>query len=163
MKNTFFLFLLLGIVGCYDQTPDNTGLEGKPLPEFSLLLQDSTTYFNTKNIPANKPVVLILFSPECPYCRAQIREITEDINKLKDVQFFFVTKIPPSYLRQFSNEFKLDKYPNIIAGIDTSNFMSEYFKPTGVPYTAIYGNDKKLNNAFEGRIFVKQIKSVLEE
>ncbi len=47
MKYTFFIVSLL-LVSCFGKTPEKTGMEGKILPEFSLLMPDSTTWINTK-------------------------------------------------------------------------------------------------------------------
>lgn len=157
MKHLPFFLLAVLLFGCYAKEPQKTGHEGKALPEFSFLLTDSITYFNTGAIPAGKPVVLFYFSPHCPYCRAQVDEIIEDIDKLKNIQFYMITSFPLPEMKHFYQEFQLSKYPNITMGRDTTNFLADYFEVTGVPYMAIYGKDKKLRKAFMGKLYGKQI------
>jgi hypothetical protein len=41
--------------------------------------------------------------------------------------------------------------------------MHDYFDAPGIPYLAIYNKDKKLNQAFLGKISGNQIKKVAEE
>jgi thiol-disulfide isomerase/thioredoxin len=157
--------VILGIylTGCFSKQPEKTGHEGKPLPSFKLLLLDSTTYFDTKDIPKDKPVVLFYFGPHCPYSRAQMEEIIEDINILKDIRFYFFTTWSFAEMKAFYKHYQLNKYSNIIMGQDYMNFFVEYFEAQGVPYMAIYGKDKILRKAFIGRIFGKQIKEVTEK
>ena len=145
---------------CKNNSLLKTGREGKPIPQFSLLLPDSISYFNTKSLPAGKPVVMFLFSPQCPYCKAQVRAITEDINELKDIQFLIFTIPPFNGMKTFYDEFKLANYKNITTGIDTGNFFGNYFKTVQVPYLAIYGKNQKLNQSFLGKIYISQIKKV---
>ena len=152
------LFIVITVVGCYERKPEITGLEGKPIPSFKLLLSDSSTYFDTKTIPAGKPTVLFYISPQCPYCRAQMNEIIEDMDRLKNIHFYVFTAWPFTAMKQFYSNYQLNKYPNITAGIDYTNFFGKYFKASGVPYTAIYNKDKKLNAVFVGSIGVKEIK-----
>jgi len=163
MKYFFILILLITTWGCIDREPVKTGREGKGLPSFDLLLYDSTTYFNTNNIPAGEPVVLFYFSPQCPYCRAQMEEIIKDISTLKNIRFYVFTTWPFREMKDFYNHYQLYKYPNIMVGVNYTNFFIDYFKVQGVPYTAIYSKDKHLNNAFLGKIHVKQIKKIAEE
>lgn len=163
MKQFVLLFIVTVLAGCFGVEPQKTGLEGKPLPEFSILLSDSSTWVNTRNAPSGKSIALFYFSPYCPYCRDQTKEIIDDMDKLRDIQFYFVTSFRVQALKEFYNEFQLGKYTNIIAGVDTARFVSNYFEITGVPYMAIYGKDKTLNKTFLGEIYSGQLKKVADE
>jgi thiol-disulfide isomerase/thioredoxin len=163
MKFMFLFVITICLYGCFGIEPEKTGLEGKPMPSFKILLTDSTRYFDTKDIPGGKPVVLLFIGPHCPYSKAQMAEIVEDINDLKNINFYVFTNWPLKEMKSFCNSYELKKYSNIMAGIDYSSFFPEYFGATGVPYIAIYGKDKKLNKAFKGRIFGKQILKIAEQ
>lgn len=160
MKKYATVLITICLCACNPHRPVKTGLEGKPLPVFSLLPGDSTETLNTANFTQGNPIVFILFSPYCPYCRAEIKEITEEMDKLHDIQFCLVTRFPRRMLKKFYQEYHLEKYPNVAAGVDTGNFLSTYFKVPYIPYTAIYSKNKTLNNAYIGRILVSEIKSV---
>jgi thiol-disulfide isomerase/thioredoxin len=163
MKLLSLLSYLFAIVSCGQVSPDKTGLEGKSLPDLSILLPDSSTYYNTKTIPKNKPVVLLYFSPNCPFCRAQTEDIVDKIKSLKDIQFVFITDQDFKGMKSFNKEFNLDKYPNVKTGFDTSYFIPKYFGAMAVPYLAIYGKDQKLNSSFMGKMYPKQIKIIAEQ
>lgn len=151
------------LLGCYSTEPEKTGLEGKLMPSFKILQQDSTTYIDTKDIQTGKPLVLFYYGAHCPYSRAQMEEMIENMGIMKKYQFLIIARSPLGTMQKFNNHYQLGKYKNIITGIDYSGFLGEYFKITGVPFTAIYDKDKLLKSAFEGRIFVKQIISAINK
>lgn len=163
MKNLSIAFFLICLAGCFGAEPEKTGMEGKPLPSFNLLLPDSSTWINTSQAPNGKPIVLYYFNPHCPYCKAQTKEIIEDIDKLKAIQFYFITPYSFNEMKKFSKEYDLGKFPNILTGLDTASAMGSYFEVSAVPYIAIYGKDQKLNNTFVGKIYSSQIRKVAEQ
>ena len=157
------LLILPGLYHCSDKTPSKTGLEGKSLPSFSILLPDSLTYFNTKNEAPGKPVVLFYFGPYCRYSQAQMREIIKNINGLQGIRFFALTSSQFVDMKKFYTAYNLNRYPNITVGVDYTNFFSSYFKATAVPYMAIYDKNMKLNEVFSGGIYSWKIKEVANE
>lgn len=162
MKYTLFLSIIF-LTGCFGADPEKTGLEGKSLPTFNLLLPDSSTWFNTASISTGKPAAIFLFSPHCPYCRAQTKEIIEDMDRLKNIHFYFITSFPFPDMKRFVDEYSLSNYSNITTGFDTAFFAGNYFEATSVPYMAIYGKDKKFRKSFVGMIYSKQIIKAAEE
>ena len=162
MKYILISIFAVSLYGCFGKTPEKTALKGKPIPSFKLLLPDSTTWYDTKDIPSGKPVVLLYFGPHCPYSRAQMEEIIKDMDILKDIRFYVFTPYPFREMKDFYNHYQLNKYPNIVTGMDTKNFFGDYFEARGVPYTAIYGKDRRLNESFIGKIYGSQIKEVAD-
>lgn len=156
------IYLLIVLASCSDPKPIRTGKEGTAIPIFNLLLADSITSLNTKSIPVGKPIVLFYFSPQCPYCKAQMEEIIQNISYLRDIKFYIFTSWPYSEMKKFYEHFNLNKYPNLVTGIDQNNFFETYFKAFTVPYTAIYRQDKTLNGVFVGKVSSKQIKEMSE-
>ena len=163
MKKISIAFLITCLTGCFGAEPQKTGLEGKLLPTFNLLAPDSSTWIRTNEAPKGKSVALYYFNPHCPYCKAQTKEILQDIDKLAGIQFYFITPFPFSEMKKYWKENELGKYPNISIGTDTASAMGNYFEVTGVPYIAIYGTDQRLNNTFMGKVFSSQIKKVAEQ
>jgi thiol-disulfide isomerase/thioredoxin len=161
MKNylTLPVFAIL-VMGCFSREPEKTGYEGKSMPTFKLLLADSLTYLSTGNIPVGKPAVLFYFGPDCPYSRAQMEEIIDNIDELKNVRFYIFTTWEFPEMKKFYNHYRLFKYSNITMGVDYLNFFKYYFKTKGVPYLAIYNNQKILQAAFVGKVPSRQIRSI---
>jgi thiol-disulfide isomerase/thioredoxin len=162
MKTLSSLLLILFLAGCFGQEPMNTNHNGKDMPEFSLFLADSSTYFNTAALKGEKPVIFFYFGPGCPYCRGQIEEIIANAEKFRNIQFVLLTTSPFEEMKWFYKHYQLDKYHNIIAGVDYTSFFGDYFDAKGVPYLAVYGQDKKLRRTFDGKVPVKQLCRALD-
>jgi hypothetical protein len=162
IANTLLVTLIV-ISGCQSRNkPIVTGLEGKQLPAFNILLPNGSSIINTLSDVGHQSIVLFYFSPQCPYCRNQMREIVDRISSLKSIKFYVFTSWPLKETQSFYKEYELYKYPNLVVGVDYNNFFKEHFKAQGVPYMAIYGKDKKLKQAFIGNVNTKQIKEVAE-
>lgn len=156
MKVAIVVFLL--IMGCFGRRAKViSGLEGQTLPTFNLLLTDSSTRINTNNIPKGKPFVLFYFSPFCPYCRAQTEELREEINSVRELQFYFVSAFPLYQVRIFEDHYGLSKYKNITVAQIKDTMFSKYFKISGVPYIAVYNRDKHLKEVLLGKVNASDI------
>jgi peroxiredoxin len=162
MKQFILLITIITLAGCFGTEPQKTGKEGKPMPEFSMLTTDSTILL-TRDIPKGKSVALFYFSPFCPYCKAQTKNIVDNIEKLKDIQFYFISSFPLSTVKAFYKSHELAKYKNIIAAVDTAHVFADYYEVTGVPYMAIYGKNKALNKSYMGKVYSNEIKKAAEE
>lgn len=136
-----------------------TGMEGRLLPSFDLFLADSTTHFNTGNIPSGKPVIVIGFQPWCTHCQAETRDIIQHIEMFKDIRIYYVTNYPYSQMKIFYDYFKLFQYPNIIMGQDSTNTFLRYFHAPGVPYIAIFDAKKRLKEA-NGQISAERLAQI---
>jgi hypothetical protein len=154
---------LIGLLSCSSRTPIKTGLEGRPIPSFNLLLPDSNTYFIAGKSKVDKPVVLFYFLPDCPYCKVQIKEIIANIGALNGIQFYFITPAEFSKMKFFYMKYQLEKYGNIIVGVDYSNFINTYFRASQVPYVAIYGKARSLKEVYVGNLSAAKIRSIAEE
>jgi thiol-disulfide isomerase/thioredoxin len=135
--------------------------EAQSLPSFHLLLSDGVTRINTGAIPPGSPIVLVLFSPECPYCLSAIDSIVKQIRTLTDIRFFFVTPCPMREVQEFSRQYRLDTYPTIMVGMDYDNFLLRYSRTKVIPYTAIYDGEKRFIEAVFGLTDDRTIKEIL--
>lgn len=163
MKKVSAILIVIALAGCFGTDPEKTGKEGSPMPQFSLLLTDSVTWLRSSNIPAGKPTVLLYFSPYCPYCKEQTNIITTNMDKLKNIQFYYISNFPLAAVKNFSKEYQLAQYPNITIGKDSANFVTNYFEIGVFPYLAVYGKNKILNKVFMGSIYSSQLKKATEE
>jgi thiol-disulfide isomerase/thioredoxin len=159
MKKITIVLLMLYLCGCKGRPPLHTGLEGKPIPSFNLLLIDSSTHLNTNTLPSGEPIVFFYFSPHCPFCRAQMQDIIDNSKNLKDIRFVLLTAGPYSELKSFYKHYDLSKYPNVTVGLDYDDFFGNYFKTSRVPYLALYDRDKKLKRVNLGKMYSDEIKT----
>jgi thiol-disulfide isomerase/thioredoxin len=152
--STLLLFASIGwIIFTAARTPakTKTGLEGRLLPSFTLLLSDSLTHLNTADIPMGKPFIMVGFSPYCTHCQQEMIDIIAHIKQFGDTSIYFVTPFPYADLKKFYGWYHLDKYPTIITAVDSKNAFLTYMKATGIPYAAIYDAKKRLKEVLPGQ------------
>lgn len=163
MKHIINLLLLVNIVSCSNPNRVNTGLEGKPLPTFNLLLADSLTKFSTVRIPNGQPVVLFYFGPYCPYSKAEIADILKNMDSFRKVRFYLLTTANYPDMMTWQKLYHLENYPNITLARDSADFFGNYFNTIGVPYLAVYDDQKHLKDLFEGKMDISTLSSSVSE
>jgi thiol-disulfide isomerase/thioredoxin len=163
MKNIIALLLIFACCGCIDRNRMITGLEGKPMPSFDLLLNDSATHLNTTTIPEGKPIVLLSFGPDCPFCKAEMKDIVDNYQQLQGIRFYVFTSAHFRDMQRFYAYCGLQQQKSIVVGIDTANFFSGYYGAPGVPYMAIYDPKKKLKCTLLGKTSIHRIKDIAFE
>jgi thiol-disulfide isomerase/thioredoxin len=143
--------LFISLPGRSQQQGDSLPyMSDKVLPAFNLLLVDSTTLFNTKDIPSGEPIVLMYFSPDCEHCQHQTEEILKNMDSLRNVRFVLLTALPFDKMKNFYYYYKLGNYKNITIGKDQDYYFSRHYGSQYVPYLAIYDRHKKLVKVFDG-------------
>ena len=168
-KYVLSVILLLSIVAVHAQKKDGLNKEVvrdslpykkyTDLPAFNLRLMDSTTIFNTFNIPSGKPTALMLFDPNCKHCHDVITELTKGMDSLQHINFYLIS-FNSDYraLRAYYDEFKMAKYPNIkLIGRDYEFFYMDFYGVNSFPDVALYSSDKQFIHLFEGRATVKEL------
>lgn len=153
MKNLLIIVaaVLLSTVSllAQDGTLENPQyLQNPTLPSFEILLEDSTTMFNTKDIPTGKPTVLMYFSPDCDHCALVVRKIKEHNKDFKKAHIYMSTPMSLAATKEFSKELEIDKMDNITIGKDHAFFVIKYYKITSFPFLAVYDSNKQLVGAF---------------
>lgn len=152
------MFLIMVCLNsCLTDESKNSGVKKEGIPSFSFLLPDSISQLSTDSLPSDKPIVLFYFGPYCPTSRAQMEEIIKHIADLKNIEFLILTGAPFEEMISFYKHFNLNNYSNIIVARDYSNFFINYFNPQGVPYTVVYGSDRKIKEIFTGGVDIEQI------
>jgi hypothetical protein len=155
--NTSLTLLLFGAIGWMVLTAATvlpvakTGLEGRIMPSFNLLLLDSATNFNTREIPNGKPFMVIGFSPYCPHCEWELHEITKSISRFSDKHIYLVSPFPIKMLKKIDNQFHLSQFANITIGYDSASVFFNYFKVHSIPFISLFDSKKRLGQAFLGR------------
>ena len=114
------------------------------LPAFKMKLTNGKIYSNS-DISTQKPLVLIYFAPDCEHCQVLIKQLLNKINVFRHAQIVLVTFESIESVAQFKKDYKLDKYPNIIVGVEQPVFFFRtYYDLQNTPFTALFNKSKKL-------------------
>jgi cytochrome oxidase Cu insertion factor (SCO1/SenC/PrrC family) len=132
------------------------------LPPFNILLQDSTTIFNTYNIKEGKPTVLFFFSPDCEHCQMVTDSLVKYMPQMKAADFYMFTFMPLTELRPFAEKKHLNDLKNVVVGKDYEFFFPMYYKATTVPWLVVYDRHKHLVKAWNGGVKMPELVEMLQ-
>ena len=132
-------------------------LKNLRIPDFKLLLTDSSSSFYTEQLSKKKNTILISFSPDCDHCKNQTKELIENIQQLKDVQIVMATTYPFEMMKQFYADYQISKYRNIIMGRDVLYFFPKYYQNHYLPLITIYNKKGELLHYFDGGVATPQL------
>lgn len=157
------VILILGlscILACHARSGRESTLS--TLPSFNMLLMDSTTVLKAEQISPGRPIILIFFEPDCPHCQEETQALTAHMEALKNVRIYMVTLAPLKEIKDFYHKNHLAKYGTFIVGQDYKYSFFRTFRPTQVPYMAIYDTNKQLVKIFYGELSVEKILNAIQ-
>lgn len=164
MKNVYCLIILNFI--CVTLPAQNNEqppyLKNPVLPEFRILQKDSLTWFTKKDIKPGKPVMIMLFSPDCEHCQEETNMLQANKKQLGDLQIVMVTYQPLEKMQKFYTEYKIANNPNIYMGRDVPYFFGPYYKARSIPFLAIYDKQQKLVRVYDGGAKIDKILEALK-
>ncbi|MFV0605649.1 MAG: TlpA family protein disulfide reductase [Niabella sp.] len=151
-----FTFIFTGL-SSFAQQNEAPYLKYKTVPSARLLLSDSTGVELKARLDKKKPLMIVVFSPECDHCKHEAEELVKNIDKFKKIQIVMVSMLPIFKMNEFVKHYGLDKYSNILVGRDIGYVFPVYYDIKSLPYHAFYNKDKKLIMGFEGSMSVEKI------
>lgn len=156
------LFTLISMICCLAMAQPGTApyTKTKNFPPINLLLPDSSTHYTKADLPKDKSVLLVLFSPMCDHCKHETEEMLQHIDDFKETQILMVTSLPFDSMLSFRDHFRLQNYPNITVAHDPHFFLIPYFQLNMMPFLAFYDRKKQLISVHEGSW---PIEKVIEE
>ena len=166
MKNTPLFFLCLFFSFFSIAQSDSTKLPPyqryPALPPIQILLSDSSTLYTKAQIPNGKPVLFMIFSPDCSHCQHETEEMIAHMDELKDVQIVMITFHPLWMMKDFITTYGLSKYPNIVVGKDVYYITTGFFDIHNIPYLAMYNKKGNLIEGFEGSLPIPKVIDILK-
>ncbi|MBS1584958.1 MAG: redoxin domain-containing protein [Bacteroidetes bacterium] len=128
------------------------------LPAFEILELDSTTVFNSFNIPEGKPFVLFFFGAECGHCEQAFETLQKGWDSLQTADFYMMSFSPIYQIKEFAKKYHLDQHKNIkLVGMDQRMFFTGYYGVRAVPFIAVYDKHRKLVKAWNTHVSVKEL------
>ena len=166
MKHWFLFFLVLCVsLTSFAQVDSTTPPYKKfpTLPPIQLLLGDSTTKFTKENIPAKKPVLIMLFSPDCSHCQHEAEELTAYKEEMKNIQVVMITFHPLWQMNEFVEKYKLKALNNVVVGKDIYLVLPSFYSVHNLPFHALYDKKGNLVSVFEGSMEISKLLQTFRE
>lgn len=133
------------------------------MPDFNILLDDSTTILNTQSIPSGQPIILLFFSPDCEHCQEETKALIKEYDAVKNYKIYFITIEPFRDMRYFKEYFHLGNYSNITVGRDYTFAMPKYYQLNTTPFMVIYNKEKRLQVIVKGTPTVEEIVKLVKK
>jgi thioredoxin-related protein len=127
------------------------------LPPIQLLLGDSTSKFTKDALPKDKPVMVMLFSPDCSHCQHTAEELLKYREALKDIQIVMATMHSLSDMNAFVSKYRLRELPNLTIGKDIYYLLAPFYAVRNLPYMAFYNAKGDLLSTFEGGLPIPKV------
>ena len=149
------VLLALNATASVDSIPAH--LKGLKIPDFKLLLVDSSTSFYTENLDGKKNTLIMIFSPDCDHCQHQTEDIIQNIEAFKNTQIVMTTVLPFHQMKIFYEAYQLQRFKNIIMGRDVLYFFSPYYRAQFTPYLALYNKKGELLYTNDGQVKIETL------
>ena len=118
-------------------------LKAQDFPDFKIRLTNGKIISSTQ-LPAKKPVIIIVFSPDCSHCKILMDGIFKNITSFKNAQLIMASFVSETEIKGFEQKYKTANYANIIVGSDVPVlYFQKYYKLTNTPFTVLYDKNKK--------------------
>lgn len=132
------------------------------IPEFEFLTLEQKP-FTKANLKPNTNSIFIYFNSECDYCQHEAQSISSNLDSFKKVQFIFVSIEPIETIKQFAEQYNLNKKQNITFLYDSLSTFSSRFDANSIPYLLIYNQKQKLIKKHKGQLNANGILRVLQQ
>ena len=160
MKRLVFFILLLICLGKNGYAQADTSLlylRFPTIPPFKITNVADSSYFTKDDLKKKKPVMIIIFSPDCEHCQHETKELTSHIELFKNVQIIMASVLEHKYLKKFYEEYKIADFPNIIMGRDPSYFLGTFFKVRSFPVLFLYDKKGNFIEKFDGTVSLETV------
>lgn len=143
--------------GQKDSLPPPPYLRFPGVPPLQLLLGDSTTIYTKADLRKKKPVVLMVFSPDCSHCQHQAEQIRDNSKALEGIQLVLATMDPLWKMNQFVERYQLRGLSNITVGRDIAYLLQAFYDFHSLPFHALYNKKAELVQVVEGSMTIEKI------
>ena len=137
MKTLFLLILsalFYGGLFAQVQTPIEPAYKRIPtIPPFSLANALDSSIFTKENLRKKKPVIIMVFSPDCDHCIHATENLIENIKLFKNTDIILAGSLSFASVQKFYNDLKLVDYPNIHVGFESNRFLNSFYEVKSFP------------------------------
>ncbi len=160
MKKLFLIPLLLFVCVFAFSQADSTApvyLRFPTIPQFTVYKAPDSTSFSKNDLEKKKPVIFMIFSPDCEHCQHETEALLANMEKFKGAQIVMVTYLPYNEMIQFYKNYKIADYPQITMARDTKFFFPVFFKIRNLPSIFVYDKKGDFKKSFEGSVKIDAI------
>jgi protein-disulfide isomerase len=161
MKKLLFFLSLIIVVGC-SQAQNNSKIQN--IAPYRILTAPDSAYRTPANLPKNKPVMVVYFSPDCSHCQQLMYEMKGQMKDFANIQVVMITPVDYKMVKYFYRDFGISAYPNFTVGTEGRTYeVLTYYGVKNTPYIAIYDHKHKLLKAYEKAPKIKELAAMVKK
>jgi len=128
------------------------------------IMRPNGKIFIAQNLPYEKPIVIIYFSPDCEDCLSFMDKFFDKVVNFKKVSVVMISYLPIEEVTKFAVKYKTANYKNIIVGTEGSSFLvKDYYKITEIPFLALYDKNGNIQCSYQKNIPLNDIIAKLQK
>ncbi len=152
MKTLFLVVIctfFCSVVFSQATTPMEAAYKRIPtIPPYNLISVADSVAFTKAELKNKKPVIIMVFSPDCDHCIHATEDLIANINLYKKAQIILASSLSYKSVQKFYTDLKLAKYPNIKVGYDDARFLSSFYEVRNFPSIFLYDKKGNFKEAF---------------
>ncbi len=140
---------------------------GAPMPPLRALHMQNKSgsgeLYTTKDMPAKKNVLVMMYNPTCGHCQEETIDIAKHLDAFKNTEVLLLADtVMKEYIDFFHSSTKVFDYPEIKMLLDHSGFIKHTFTYTSLPQINIYNKERKLVRIFSGDTPIDSLKPYIQ-
>lgn len=146
------------------QTPSpqevSTQAPAKSIPSFTFYHVKSGISFTQDELSEDKNTVFIFFDPGCGFCQEEAAALSDNYDKLQDIDMYFVSLNNPALMAEYLETYgpELEDKENVKMLYDKNQeFIHKIHVPERFPANYVYGKDGQLKTYWEGEKSIHEI------
>ena len=128
------------------------------IPDFTSFTIKDSTEFSSKSLPKKGILLIKYFSEDCSHCQDEAKLFLSKKENIKNIKTIWISGSWAELKRieAFAEKYKLAALNPIAIGKETGSFLLSYYKITGLPYAAVY-KDNKLIKEYTGEVDFEEL------
>jgi len=156
MKFKFHFIVLLTLGLLWFSHPEVNAQMTK-IPSFRIVEPNGET-FQSKSLAADKPILILYFSPVCDDCLAFMYLFFNHITDFKDVSIVMITYLPIKEAAGFIQKYHIDNDKNIVIGTEEHSLaVMKYYRIAHIPFAALYDKHRNLVSLYQKEIPIREL------
>ena len=118
------------------------------IPPFKIT-QPNGKFFRAENIPFEKPILIVYFSPDCDDCLHFLNNFFSNIRAFDKAYVVMISYLSLEDVARIHAKYKIGQHGNITIGVEgTPYFVRNYYNITALPFVALYDKNGKFISSY---------------
>lgn len=144
------LLYLMPLVSDAQQADNPPYLKQPGIPSFAMRKVPDSTLFSKKDLEKGKPVIFMIFGPECSHCEDQVKAMQAHAELFRDTRIIMYTSVKFDVTRKFYQTMNMAGYPMFTMGVDPLFSLASFLRFKSLPTLFLYDRQGKFVRKFEG-------------